>query len=642
MLSAGNVSYSTTHYMTICKYCKTLKQRALMLGYVKNTQIIPNSLYSTTQQLDARHKLPEIDPKVEALRSKLLYSDYFEKRKLKFGYANNKRIENMRMMRKKMRTWHELINTPAYSIALKYLTNEEKNHEDKNHEHLTEEEHLEENKGTAPIQMPYSNVAKSQIISDQDEFENPLPLNERYRILYEKYLQAKNTESLGQMELNFDDYLVQSSEENDTTALSTDDVSQIPANWMVDYEFYNDENENNSYSSYYGTPKPDVGTSSIPCGGCGALLHCRDIAIPGYLPSELFVGRTNNELKTMICQRCHFMKNYNTALKVNVSPDQYPELLKKLKGKKMAVILMVDLMDFPCSVWPDIMSIVGKHVPVFIVGNKVDLLPQDSSDFFVHVKKCLSKSLEESGIGKANIKDILLVSAKTGYGIEELINKLHNKWEYRGDVYLIGCTNVGKSSLFNALIQSDYCKVQAVDLVQRATTAPWPGTTLNLLKFPILNPQNWRLLLRTRRLISETSQKNDEAVLRKDKFLQTGKIRYATLEGKVGQTFSKKPRITNYTGRYIANVDTQSTHKFGLDEKHPEFKSGHWCFDTPGVIQHDQFLHLLSTDELMLTLPKEIISPRSFVLHLGDTLFLAGLGRLDLIETSGDFIRICK
>jgi ribosome biogenesis GTPase A len=51
-----------------------------------------------------------------------------------------------------------------------------------------------------------------------------------------------------------------------------------------------------------------------------------------------------------------------------------------------------------------------------------------------------------------------------------------------GDVYLVGCTNVGKSSIFNALLGSDYCKVQASDLVQKATISNWPGTTLNLLK----------------------------------------------------------------------------------------------------------------------------------------------------------------
>lgn len=41
---------------------------------------------------------------------------------------------------------------------------------------------------------------------------------------------------------------------------------------------------------------------------------------------------------------------------------------------------------------------------------------------------------------------------------------------------------MGKSSIFNALLGSDYCKVQASDLVQKATISNWPGTTLNLLK----------------------------------------------------------------------------------------------------------------------------------------------------------------
>lgn len=57
-----------------------------------------------------------------------------------------------------------------------------------------------------------------------------------------------------------------------------------------------------------------------------------------------------------------------------------------------------------------------------------------------------------------------------------------NYFLYLGDVYLVGCTNVGKSTLFNTLLQSDYCKVKAGDLLQRATISPWPGTTLNLLK----------------------------------------------------------------------------------------------------------------------------------------------------------------
>jgi len=86
--------------------------------------------------------------------------------------------------------------------------------------------------------------------------------------------------------------------------------------------------------------------------------------------------------------------------------------------------------------------------------------------------------------------------------------------------------------LFNALLQSDYCKVQAVDLIQRATISPWPGTTLNLLKFPILNPVKWRLYERVMRLKEEQASKIAENQFKTTQFLETGQLRYATLQGK--------------------------------------------------------------------------------------------------------------
>lgn len=93
-----------------------------------------------------------------------------------------------------------------------------------------------------------------------------------------------------------------------------------------------------------------------------------------------------------------------------------------------------------------------------------------------------------AGIPGANIKHTCLISAETGFGVEELITKLHNVWLYKGDVYLLGCTNVGKSTLFNALLRSDYCKTKAASIIGKATASPWPGTTMRMLKFPILRP----------------------------------------------------------------------------------------------------------------------------------------------------------
>lgn len=99
-------------------------------------------------------------------------------------------------------------------------------------------------------------------------------------------------------------------------------------------------------------------------------------------------------------------------------------------------------------------------------------------------------------------------------------------------MYIVGCTNVGKSTLFNILLQSDYCKVQATDLIQRATTSPWPGTTLNLLKFPILRPSANRIQMRNERLNSAKKLSDRQNELRKWQYKNTRNPEFATLIGR--------------------------------------------------------------------------------------------------------------
>lgn len=70
----------------------------------------------------------------------------------------------------------------------------------------------------------------------------------------------------------------------------------------------------------------------------------------------------------------------------------------------------------------------------------------------------------------------------------------------------------------------------------------------------------------------------------------------------------------------------------GINEKLPEFVYGKWCYDTPGVMHPDQILHLLTTEELLRTLPKELIRPETFCLKPGSSLFIAGLARLDYVK----------
>ncbi|XP_053682391.1 nitric oxide-associated protein 1 [Sabethes cyaneus] len=400
--------------------------------------------------------------------------------------------------------------------------------------------------------------------------------------------------------------------------------------WMSDYEYY-EENENDDRTSFYGTPDPNQPVSKIPCGGCGALLQCAEPSIPGYLPSQLFKKLNKQQLAVTICQRCHFLKTYNTAINVTVSPEDYVEMIARIKDRKALVLLMVDLLDFPCSIWPGLSDILGCSRSVIVVGNKVDLLPKDCPGYLENIRHNLTKSVIEAGFDKNNIKHVALISATTGYGVEELITKLHNIWASRGDVYLVGCTNVGKSSLFNALLRSDLCKVQARDLVQRATACPWPGTTLRMLKFPILKPSDYRLYLRTKRLLSERLQKIEELKLRKHQAKNTGMTQQATLIGHIGCTFSA-PTVPSKDRFSVSQQGSANAPILTLNEKSDIYINSKWCYDTPGVVQPDQITNLLTTDELLQVLPKQMIRPRAYLLKTGMTFLLGGLARLDYLE----------
>ncbi|XP_029050956.1 nitric oxide-associated protein 1 [Osmia bicornis bicornis] len=573
------------------------------------------------QKCLSRNIQSQADPKVLALREKLLYCDYLDLHKVRMGFKTRQKVYSQEKRFKEKSHFEKLAYEPVYSVMLDNVQQKD------NQESLQEEEHDAnvDNKKAGPLYMPYARTDSYEIVDDV-EFDDTI--NETS--LDEKYLEAKESYSNVRNSLE-----VEQDEENDTNnALPEGELWKVPPTWMMDYEQYDDTPLYSEWYKNYGTSDPSSRSSSIPCSGCGALLHCKDPAFPGFIPSELFSRKEEEDLKLMICQRCHFLKYYKAALKVNVSIEDYPKLLKIIKKKKCAIILVVDITDFPCSIWPDLKSILHPFTPIFLVGNKIDLLPIDSSSgiFLNHVKQLLTDTVVDiTGVSRQNITHVELISAQTKFGVERLINKLQHKWATRGDVYLVGCTNVGKSTLFNTLLNSDYCKAQAIDLIPRATVSPWPGTTLNLLKFPLLYPSSERLQLRIKRLQKEQQPKQEWLEIRKAEFKKTRDIKYATLTDFVGRTFSQRSTTATF------DPFGEESHKFmtrkpTLDESKEEYKGSRWCYDTPGTVQRDQILDLLTIDELVLTLPKITMSPRTFDLKPKQTVFVAGLGRLDYLD----------
>lgn len=77
-------------------------------------------------------------------------------------------------------------------------------------------------------------------------------------------------------------------------------------------------------------------------------------------------------------------------------------------------------------------------------------------------------------------------------------------------------------------------------------------------------------------------------------------------------------------------TDAPSTEKY-FNENHKTFRGSKWFYDTPGVIQNEQTINMLTSEELLYTIPKQTLWPRSFYIESGNSVFISGLGRIDYI-----------
>lgn len=206
-----------------------------------------------------------------------------------------------------------------------------------------------------------------------------------------------------------------------------------------------------------GMPNPTIPVSSVPCPGCGALLHCQDEQKPGYLPYGKFT-KINFKLPipNTICHRCYLLKEHKIASNIEVSVEEYPRIISQIKKTFSLVVVVVDVTDMENSIFPNLLDLIGKKHPIIIVGNKIDLIPRDEKGFSYlrRFQKTLTKAVLEAGLEEAKnkIKHVTLVSAKTGYQIEELITKIGNEWGNSGN-----CFTFLINSTFGNNINAKYC-----------------------------------------------------------------------------------------------------------------------------------------------------------------------------------------
>ncbi|RAZ68521.1 ribosome biogenesis GTPase YqeH [Planococcus maitriensis] len=202
------------------------------------------------------------------------------------------------------------------------------------------------------------------------------------------------------------------------------------------------------------------------CIGCGVQIQTERKDDIGYAPPSSL------DKEEIICQRCFRLKNYNELQPVSLTDDDFLRILNGLGERKGLIVKIVDIFDFNGSWLPGLHRFVGNN-PILLIANKADLLPKS-----VKEKKLINWMKQESRKLGLNPVDILTVSAHKGTGVQEAMDAIE---QYRdgGDVYVVGCTNVGKSTFINRVIK------QATGEGDVITTSHFPGTTLDMIGIPL-------------------------------------------------------------------------------------------------------------------------------------------------------------
>ena len=208
----------------------------------------------------------------------------------------------------------------------------------------------------------------------------------------------------------------------------------------------------------------------ILCIGCGAPIQTKYKDRLGYTPqSALEKGMETGEL---YCQRCFRLRHYNEITDVQLTDDDFLRLLHEVGDSNALVVNVVDIFDFNGSVIRGLPRFVAGN-DVLLVGNKKDILPKSVKTS--KVAQWLTERAHEEGLRPV---DVVLTSAQNKQAIKELIEKIEQYRKGR-DVYVVGVTNVGKSTLINAIIQEITGDKEVI------TTSRFPGTTLDKIEIPL-------------------------------------------------------------------------------------------------------------------------------------------------------------
>lgn len=195
------------------------------------------------------------------------------------------------------------------------------------------------------------------------------------------------------------------------------------------------------------------------CRGCGVQLHARDSS---QLKAEsqshrkaskrlgfLDITQTSD---AFLCQRCRSL-NENKILNAydalqDLDPAVFGKQLSYITNRRQfgLCLLVVDATDPEHTCVKDLRRWIPRRMPVFVILNKIDLLPRLTSSDVRYLEYRIRQVVQIKTIGLAP------VSATTGAGLVDAAEQILGELGGR-DVFCVGSANVGKSSFVQAFAE---------------------------------------------------------------------------------------------------------------------------------------------------------------------------------------------
>lgn len=189
------------------------------------------------------------------------------------------------------------------------------------------------------------------------------------------------------------------------------------------------------------------------CLGCGIVLQNEDRNKDGFV----------QDLNDDLCERCFRIEHYNEYKVISKENKDYLKIIKDIPSNHLVVVVL-SLLEFGSL--DKINKLFGENIILCLT--KRDLLP----------KSLIDEKIKNYFKNRVNCLEVMVVSSIKNYQLDELYDVI-KKYENGKDVYVVGYTNSGKSTLINKFIKN------YSDSRVKITESRYPSTTLDTIFIPM-------------------------------------------------------------------------------------------------------------------------------------------------------------